>query len=82
MGDLLYDLGFLEVHTNIKLIMECSGAKMSLSWKQLLSKEKGMDDGGMQVYTRCSDSIRLDQLYHICTFFPRSNIINSSNSTV
>ena len=44
--DLLYNSCILKVLTNVTLI-EYSGAKMSLSWKQLLSKEKGIDDRGI-----------------------------------
>lgn len=47
-----YNLGFLTVYTNVKLI-NCPGAKMIYSWKRVLS-EKGVDDGVMQVYRRCS----------------------------
>lgn len=47
--DLPYNLGF---YTNVKLI-NCPGAKMVFSWKRVLS-EKGMGDGVMQVYRRCS----------------------------
>lgn len=45
------NLGFLNLHTNVKLI-NCPDAKMIFSWKRVLS-EKGVDDGVMQVYRRC-----------------------------
>lgn len=43
----------LKVHTNVKLI-DRSGAKMIFSWKRVHSMEKGVVDGVMQVYKRCS----------------------------
>lgn len=44
--------GFLNVHTNVKLINGL-GAKMIFSWKRVFS-EKEVDEGVMQVYRRCS----------------------------
>lgn len=42
----------MNVHTNVILI-NGPGAKMIFSWKRVLA-EKGVDEGVMQVYRRCS----------------------------
>lgn len=72
--DLLYNLYIMKVLTNMTLI-EYSGAKMSLSWKQLLSKEKGIDDRGMQVCRRYSH-------LRLCHILPKLNFIGSSKSAI
>lgn len=78
--DLPYDLGFLKAHMNVNLI-DCSGAKMILSWKRMLLMEKGVDDGVSRVIEGvhlCQSHI-LDQLHHICAFLPRSSSYIEAN---